>query len=51
MEEDTIHADTQGQSFPVIVAMVAGMPRALFPQLADQTYATCGEGLAIGVLL
>ncbi|MEE1769655.1 MFS transporter [Streptomyces sp. JV185] len=33
-----------------IIAMVAGMPRALFPQLANQTYATYGEGLALGVL-
>ncbi|MEU3842504.1 MFS transporter [Streptomyces sp. NPDC028635] len=33
-----------------IVAMVLGMPRALFPQLADQTYASYGEGLALGLL-
>ncbi|ANP52726.1 MFS family permease [Streptomyces griseochromogenes] len=33
-----------------IVAMVLGMPRALFPQLAAQTYASYGEGLALGVL-
>ncbi|MER6529683.1 MFS transporter [Streptomyces sp. NPDC001508] len=33
-----------------IVAMVFGMPRALFPQLAAQTYAPYGEGLALGVL-
>ncbi|SOD90662.1 MFS transporter [Streptomyces sp. Ag109_G2-15] len=33
-----------------IVAMVFGMPRALFPQLAAQTYASYGEGLALGVL-
>lgn len=33
-----------------IVAMVLGMPRALFPQLAAQTYAPYGEGLALGVL-
>ncbi|MEL5955283.1 MFS transporter [Streptomyces sp. CLV115] len=33
-----------------IIAMVAGMPRALFPQLANQTYAAYGEGLALGVL-
>ncbi|AGS67671.1 MFS transporter [Streptomyces collinus] len=33
-----------------IVAMVFGMPRALFPQLAAQTYAPWGEGLALGVL-
>ncbi|MFJ1701740.1 MFS transporter [Streptomyces sp. NPDC088252] len=33
-----------------IIAMVAGMPRALFPQLANQTYATYGVGLALGVL-
>ncbi|MGH3314445.1 MAG: MFS transporter [Streptomyces sp.] len=33
-----------------IVAMVFGMPRALFPQLAATTYAPWGEGLALGVL-
>ncbi|MGW0996091.1 MFS transporter [Streptomyces sp. NPDC002523] len=33
-----------------IVAMVFGMPRALYPQLAAQTYASYGEGLALGVL-
>ncbi|MFF5403136.1 MFS transporter [Streptomyces misionensis] len=33
-----------------IVAMVFGMPRALFPQLAAQTYDGWGEGLALGVL-
>jgi MFS family permease len=33
-----------------IVAMVFGMPRALFPQLAAQTYHSYGEGLALGVL-
>ncbi|RMB80030.1 MFS transporter [Streptomyces shenzhenensis] len=33
-----------------IVAMVFGMPRALFPQLAAETYASYGEGLALGVL-
>ncbi|MFI1354737.1 MFS transporter [Streptomyces sp. NPDC020898] len=33
-----------------IVAMVFGMPRALFPQLAAQTYAPYGEGLAYGLL-
>ncbi|MEU6092000.1 MFS transporter [Streptomyces sp. NPDC047085] len=33
-----------------IVAMVFGMPRALYPQLASQTYASYGEGLALGVL-
>ncbi|MFF0228407.1 MFS transporter [Streptomyces sp. NPDC004629] len=33
-----------------IVAMVFGMPRALFPQLAAETYAPYGEGLALGVL-
>ncbi|KUN89400.1 MFS transporter permease [Streptomyces bungoensis] len=33
-----------------IVAMVFGMPRALFPELAAQTYASWGEGLALGVL-
>ncbi|MFI6409555.1 MFS transporter [Streptomyces sp. NPDC050548] len=33
-----------------IVAMVFGMPRALFPQLAAQTYAPYGEGLALGML-
>ncbi|MFI6358760.1 MFS transporter [Streptomyces sp. NPDC050743] len=32
------------------VAMVLGMPRALFPQLAAQTYHSYGEGLALGVL-
>jgi MFS family permease len=30
--------------------MVLGMPRALFPQLAAQTYAPYGEGLALGLL-
>ncbi|GHE07837.1 MFS transporter [Streptomyces alanosinicus] len=33
-----------------VVAMVLGMPRALFPQLAAQTYHSYGEGLALGVL-
>jgi MFS family permease len=33
-----------------IIAMVFGMPRALFPQLAAQTYAPYGEGLALGML-
>ncbi len=33
-----------------IVAMVLGMPRALFPQLAAETYHSYGEGLALGVL-
>ncbi|MFI9648195.1 MFS transporter [Streptomyces sp. NPDC052040] len=33
-----------------IIAMVFGMPRALFPQLAAHTYASYGEGLALGLL-
>jgi MFS family permease len=33
-----------------IIAMVLGMPRALFPQLAAQSYAPYGEGLALGLL-
>ncbi|GGW40737.1 MFS transporter [Streptomyces lucensis JCM 4490] len=33
-----------------IVAMVFGMPRALFPQLAAETYGSWDEGLALGVL-
>ncbi|MFE9835462.1 MFS transporter [Streptomyces sp. NPDC005551] len=33
-----------------IIAMVFGMPRALFPQLASQTYGPYGEGLALGLL-
>ncbi|MGW5638638.1 MFS transporter [Streptomyces sp. NPDC003832] len=33
-----------------VIAMVLGMPRALFPQLAAETYAPWGEGLALGVL-
>ncbi|MDX3639238.1 MFS transporter [Streptomyces sp. MB09-02B] len=33
-----------------IIAMVLGMPRALFPQLAATTYAPYGEGLALGLL-
>lgn len=33
-----------------IIAMVCGMPRALFPQLAAETYASYGEGLALGLL-
>ncbi|MFG2787978.1 MFS transporter [Streptomyces sp. NPDC048419] len=33
-----------------IVAMVFGMPRALFPQLAAETYGSYGEGFALGLL-
>ncbi|MFE6622347.1 MFS transporter [Streptomyces sp. NPDC057740] len=33
-----------------IIAMVFGMPRALFPQLAGETYGSYGEGLALGLL-
>lgn len=33
-----------------VIAMVFGMPRALFPQLASQTYVSYGEGLALGLL-
>ncbi|AZQ39676.1 MFS transporter [Streptomyces cyaneochromogenes] len=33
-----------------VIAMVFGMPRALFPQLSSQTYASYGEGLALGLL-
>jgi len=33
-----------------IIAMVFGMPRALFPQLAAQTFSPYGEGLALGLL-
>ncbi|MET7695441.1 MFS transporter [Streptomyces sp. NPDC005483] len=33
-----------------IIAMVFGMPRALFPQLASETYTPYGEGLALGLL-
>ncbi|MGW2348345.1 MFS transporter [Actinacidiphila glaucinigra] len=33
-----------------IVAMVFGMPRALFPQLAHTTYASWNEGFALGLL-
>ncbi|MFE1035868.1 MFS transporter [Streptomyces sp. NPDC058807] len=33
-----------------IVAMVLGMPRALFPQLAAESYAGHGEGFALGLL-
>ncbi|MGW7243378.1 MFS transporter [Streptomyces sp. NPDC054804] len=33
-----------------IIAMVLGMPRALFPQLAAETYGSYGEGLALGLL-
>ncbi|WP_055490940.1 MFS transporter [Streptomyces sp. TP-A0356] len=33
-----------------IIAMVLGMPRALFPQLAARTFAPYGEGLALGLL-
>lgn len=33
-----------------IVAMVLGMPRALFPQLAAETFAPWGEGVALGLL-
>ncbi|MFF6996401.1 MFS transporter [Streptomyces sp. NPDC008313] len=33
-----------------IIAMVFGMPRALFPELASRTYGAYGEGLALGLL-
>ncbi|MYV41230.1 MFS transporter [Streptomyces sp. SID1328] len=33
-----------------IVAMVFGMPRALFPELSAQTYGAWGSGLALGLL-
>ncbi|MFF7549576.1 MFS transporter [Streptomyces canus] len=33
-----------------IIAMVFGMPRALFPQLASETYASYDEGVALGLL-
>ncbi|MFF3615545.1 MFS transporter [Streptomyces sp. NPDC002580] len=33
-----------------IIAMVFGMPRALFPQLAAETYASYDEGYALGLL-
>lgn len=33
-----------------LVAMVLGMPRALFPQLASTTFAPSGAGLALGML-
>ncbi|MET8979586.1 MFS transporter [Streptomyces sp. NPDC004539] len=33
-----------------VIAMVFGMPRALFPQMAAETYASYGEGLALGLL-
>jgi MFS family permease len=33
-----------------VVAMVLGMPRALFPQLAATVYAPWGEGFALGLL-
>ncbi|MGW3662335.1 MFS transporter [Streptomyces sp. NPDC005141] len=33
-----------------IIAMVFGMPRALFPQLAAETYAPYREGVALGLL-
>ncbi|MGQ4363190.1 MFS transporter [Streptomyces sp. SAS_272] len=33
-----------------VIAMVFGMPRALFPQLAAETFARYGEGLALGLL-
>ncbi|NGN69804.1 MFS transporter [Streptomyces sp. A7024] len=33
-----------------IIAMVFGMPRALFPELAATTYAGHGEGFALGLL-
>ncbi|MHB9864038.1 MFS transporter [Streptomyces sp. YIM S03343] len=33
-----------------IIAMVFGMPRALFPELAAQTYGSYGEGFALGLL-
>jgi hypothetical protein len=33
-----------------VIAMVLGMPRALFPQLIAETYGSYAEGLALGVL-
>jgi MFS family permease len=33
-----------------IIAMVCGMPRALFPQLAAETYASYDESVALGLL-
>lgn len=33
-----------------LTAMVLGMPRALFPQLASTTFASYGSGLALGLL-
>jgi MFS family permease len=33
-----------------VIAMVLGMPRALFPQLAAGTFAPWGEGFALGLL-
>ncbi|MFJ5263111.1 MFS transporter [Streptomyces sp. NPDC088387] len=33
-----------------VIAMVLGMPRALFPQMAAETYGSYGEGLALGLL-
>jgi MFS family permease len=33
-----------------IIAMVFGMPRALFPELAAHTYGSYGEGFALGLL-
>ena len=33
-----------------IIAMVFGMPRALFPQLASETFAPWGTGFALGLL-
>ncbi|MFR0354830.1 MFS transporter [Streptomyces sediminimaris] len=33
-----------------VVAMVFGMPRALFPQLAAETYRSYGSGFALGLL-
>ncbi|MEU9338268.1 MFS transporter [Streptomyces sp. NPDC048290] len=33
-----------------VIAMVLGMPRALFPQLAAETYGPYGEELALGLL-
>ncbi|MEU8588900.1 MFS transporter [Streptomyces sp. NPDC048664] len=33
-----------------IIAMVFGMPRALFPQLAARTYDSYGQGMALGLL-
>lgn len=33
-----------------IIAMVFGMPRALFPEMASRTFGGAGSGLALGVL-